>query len=782
MRLWSILALFACVQIVMAQKIQLRYCVTDSADSLKVVRQIIKAFEDAHPNISVKVEPIADNYAQKIMAMYAANIAPDVMRVGPQDYRPFAFRGALLPLDPFLARTPAVKIDDYYPNIRRFFTYEGKLWALPREVAPTGIIYYNKRLFDEAGLPYPDPRWTWNYDPRPELKNRDFTWLMQQLTKKDENGKPIQYGYASAWPQLMFDTITVSRGVKLWDSNDQPTKLNATDPQIVQLMQWAADVVNVRKWAPSQIELTANNTNQRDQFLQGKLAMYQSGPWEVFKLREQMKDWDMVPFPAFEGLAPRTKGEGSGTAIFSTTRHPEEAWQFVQWMSGPPGMTAMARAGFNVPAIRPLANSPGVWLPAEGVAAVPEHLAITDAAAAAMDIDLVPEYFRPIADMAQGLAFDVVSGVRPAKQSLEMFQAKGTRDLQNQIRRQETQPFPVVGAWITGILIITGLIAWVFWPERSVRYTNSEQKESRSAFLFLIPWIFGLALTFGPMIYSFLLSFAESDMIQPPKWVGLRNYTDALFLDDNVPISIRQTFIFAIFSIPIGMVSALGLALLLNVNVKGIPIYRALFYIPSLASGVAMSLIWMRIFNPDQGILNDLLYRTGPLAQMGVGNMLSAWVGKPGEPINWIGNPQTVIPAFIIMGLWGAGGGTIIYLAGLQGISTSYYEASTIDGANAWQRFKNVTLPLLTPTIFFSLITGVIGAMQVFTQAVVMTDGGPDRATLFYMVNLYRAAFRELKMGYASALAWILFVIILVLTVIQLRGSKRWVFYEGDLK
>jgi multiple sugar transport system permease protein len=227
----------------------------------------------------------------------------------------------------------------------------------------------------------------------------------------------------------------------------------------------------------------------------------------------------------------------------------------------------------------------------------------------------------------------------------------------------------------------------------------------------------------------------------------------------------------------------LGLALLLNQKVRGVPLWRALYYIPSLASGVATSLIWMKVFNPETGLLNALIYGpNGDQNFLGLGTFLSNLAGTPDRAINWLGNPATVLPAFIIMGMWGAGGGTIIFLAGLQGISTTYYEAATLDGASAWRKFRSVTLPLLTPTLFFSVITGVIGALQVFTQAFIITDGGPDRATMFYMLNLYKKAFGELKMGYASALAWILFVIILIITVIQLRGSKRWVFYEGDLK
>jgi multiple sugar transport system permease protein len=201
-----------------------------------------------------------------------------------------------------------------------------------------------------------------------------------------------------------------------------------------------------------------------------------------------------------------------------------------------------------------------------------------------------------------------------------------------------------------------------------------------------------------------------------------------------------------------------------------------------LASGVAIALIWMKVFNPETGLLNSIIY--GPEGHrnlLGIGSFLSDLAGTPGKPINWIGNPHTVLPAFVIMGLWGAGGGTIIFLAGLQGISPTYHEAATLDGAGIVRRFTRITIPLLTPTLFFGLVTGVIGALQAFTQAFVMTDGGPDRATFFYVLYLYKEAFGSLHMGYASALAWILFVIILAITAIQFWGGKRWVHYEGGL-
>jgi len=767
------------------ERVTIRYACSDNTETIAVTKGVVAEFEKAHPGIRVKIEPIVSEYAQKLMTMVAGRVAPDVARMGPNDFQPLAARGALVPMDDLVARDK-FDLGQYYPNSVSLFRYQKALYCLPRSLSPTGILYYNKRLFAEAGLSFPDGSWTWSERVRPELKEKDFFYVVDRLTKKQ--GKRVeQYGLGVDWPQLWFNTLLLSRGLTLWESNANPTKIDALKPEVVSLMEFASDTMNKHQWIPTQLALTTSNTSVHDQFVQGKLAMFQSGPWKIRKFRREMKDdWDICLFPRFEDQPYRCFGEGNGIGVFASTRHKDAAWEFAKWMAGEPGQIAFAKAGLDQPCIAKLAVAPGVWLPAPDAdeqARRPLHAAITDPAARGMTVNQVPEWFRPIADASQGIAFDILSGLKPPRQTLERYQRDATRDLELARRRLKTEPYPVLPALAIAALLVGIGIAWIYRPEQGIIYNSTAKRENRSAYLILNPWFLGLALTFGPMVYSFFLSFAQSDMIQEPKWVGLQNYADAINIDDSVPISIRQTFIFAIFSIPLGMVSALGLALLLNQKVKGVPLFRALFYLPSLASGVAMSLIWMRIFNPKEGLLNQIIYGPdGDRNLLGLGKLLSTIAGKPDQPVDWLNSTSTVIPAFVIMGLWGAGAGTIIYLAGLQAISPSYQEAATIDGAGVWKRFKNVTLPLLTPTIFFSLITGVIGTLQVFTQAVVMTDGGPDRATLFYMVNLYRAAFNQLRMGYASALAWILFVIILAITLVQLKVSQRWVFYEGELK
>jgi multiple sugar transport system permease protein len=283
--------------------------------------------------------------------------------------------------------------------------------------------------------------------------------------------------------------------------------------------------------------------------------------------------------------------------------------------------------------------------------------------------------------------------------------------------------------------------------------------------------------TAGPMILSLMMSFTDWDIIRPAMYRGVANYTEAFGVDQRFWPSIQVTLLYTLFSVPFGLVVALALALLLNVKVKGMPVYRTLYYLPSLASAVASSLIWKMVFRADGGLLNLVLY-SGPATALGIPKMLSPLAGNE-HYVNWLGSEKTALSSLILMSMWGAGGGMIILLAGLQGVPQFLYEAATVDGASPWKRFKVITLPMISPALFFSLLTGFIGSLQTFSQALLMTQGGPGNSTYFYIYNLYTQAFMNLRMGYSSALAWILFLIILVFTGVQLKLSK-WVYYEGE--
>jgi multiple sugar transport system permease protein len=280
------------------------------------------------------------------------------------------------------------------------------------------------------------------------------------------------------------------------------------------------------------------------------------------------------------------------------------------------------------------------------------------------------------------------------------------------------------------------------------------------------PWILGfIVFTLGPMIASIYFSLTDYNVISPPRFVGLLNWVRMLGSDPKFWWSFRVTLTYAIAAIPLGLVLGLALALLLNAKVPGLRVWRTLFYMPTVLSTVAVAVLWTFIFNPQFGVLNWLLRTTG------------IWHRPPG----WLGSTTWALPAMIIMSLWGVGGGMIIYLAGLQGIPTALYEAATIDGAGVVQRFWSITLPMISPVIFYNMITGIIGTFQYFTNAFIMTNGGPADATLFYNLYLYRQTFTYGSLGFGAAMAWFLLFVVLVLSVLVFRSSSMWVFYEGEL-
>jgi multiple sugar transport system permease protein len=292
------------------------------------------------------------------------------------------------------------------------------------------------------------------------------------------------------------------------------------------------------------------------------------------------------------------------------------------------------------------------------------------------------------------------------------------------------------------------------------------RREALWAYAFITPWIIGfLIFTVGPMLASLFFSFTEYDIVNPPRWIGITNYVN-LFHDELFWHSLSVTFKYAVIALPLGLIISYLMAVLLNSKIRGINVWRTIYFLPSVIAGVAVALLWSRIFDPKFGILNPFL------AQFGIKG--------PG----WLSDPQWAVPALVIMSLWSVGGNIIIYLAGLQGVPTDLYDAAKVDGATALQRFRHVTLPMTTPVIFYNLILGLIGTFQYFTEVYVLTNGtgNPGRATLFYNLYLYQNAFRYFHMGYASTMAWVLFIIVLGFTLLIFRSSDAWVYYEGRLR
>ena len=294
------------------------------------------------------------------------------------------------------------------------------------------------------------------------------------------------------------------------------------------------------------------------------------------------------------------------------------------------------------------------------------------------------------------------------------------------------------------------------------KYSRLRSKEAFEAYILILPLIIGLLVfNLWPMIQSFVISFQAYDVVNPAHFIGGANYS-RLTADPLFWRSLQVTTIYSVVSVPLGLALSLVTALLMNRKIRFIGVFRAIYYLPVVVAGVPVALLWMWIFNPNFGLANAALDS----------------VGLPGQ--QWLSSPKTALASLIFMSLWGIGGAMLVFLGGLQGVPKQLYEAAELDGCSSFQMFRNVTLPMLSPVILYNLIMGIIASFQTFTQAFIMTMGGPANSTLFYALYIFKNAFYYLDMGYASAFAWILFAIILALTMIVLKSSIAWVYYEGE--
>jgi multiple sugar transport system permease protein len=299
------------------------------------------------------------------------------------------------------------------------------------------------------------------------------------------------------------------------------------------------------------------------------------------------------------------------------------------------------------------------------------------------------------------------------------------------------------------------------------RNLTMHKREAIGGLLFVSPWIIGfLVWTVGPMLWSFAMTFTNWDVFNPPRFVGLDNWIRMLTQDRLFWISLRVTLLYAVATIPLGLVIGLGIALLMNTNMPGMRIWRTIYYLPILVSEAAQAVLWIYIFNPRYGVINVFLRALG--------------IDGP----SWLSSSQWLMPAFWIMSMWHVGGAMMIYLGGLQSVPSELHEAAEIDGAGVIQRFWSITLPMLSPVILYNLIVRLIGTFQVFTLAYIITDGRgtPGRAGYFYMLHLYQMGFRDFRMGYASTMAWFLFIVLVGLTVLVFKSSNAWVFYQGEMR
>jgi multiple sugar transport system permease protein len=501
-------------------------------------------------------------------------------------------------------------------------------------------------------------------------------------------------------------------------------------------------------------------------FSTGRVGM--AGPfgrWVVPEYRRiQAFDWDFAPLP--RGSERANIILTVSWSISAQSKHKDDAWKLVRWLTNVEGQKAQARLGLAIPSNRAAAESD----------------AFIDQAKPANDrgfLDAIPTSkvinWPANAKFEQLLGTNLDEGLKtgnkPLPEAVAAFETLWKQERDSPLGRGgfPAMPWRMLTTIIIAITVAGGAAVLLWFRKRPL--PRHEAREERAGFLFASPWIIGFAVFMAfPIVLSLLLSFTSwrgLATLSEAKWVGVGNYQQLLLEDSRFKTSVAVTLYYVLVAVPLGQLLALGAALLMNQKVRGIPFFRAAWYLPSVLAGVGVAVLWRWVFDSDAGLMNSVLAPI--LSPFGI------------APPHWFGADAKIwgAPAFAIMSAWFVGGSMMIYLAGLQGIPDELNEAAEVDGVGRVRRFVGITLPMLGPVILFNVLMAVIGSFQVFTQAFVMTGGEPGDLTRFYVLYLYNQGFEYYEMGYASAMAWILLAVVLVVTVVILRSSARHIYYEA---
>lgn len=653
------------------------------------------------------------------------------------------------------------------------------VYAIPMN-ADDRALYYNEDILEAEGFVDDQGR------ARPPRDWEELKDYAVRLTKLDAQGNIARLGFAphmqmqgNSW----FYLYGWQNGGEFLSPDGRTCTLD--DPRIVEALEYTLGLNDaLGGYEKVDVLQSTFQGGEMDPFFTGRVVMKIDGDWYLNAVTDLAPNlrFGVAPPPPPKGRTPITWSGGFSWAIPEGSRHPDAAFEMVRFLLAERMWRYQAevnsrffrsRGRAYVPIMAPM-PAVNAWYYENVIANNPDlPQRVKQAYPVFAELMNVSRY-RPVTPVGTLLWDEHVRAAEkawrhtyPPKEALE----RSRREVQRQLDRlYSDKAYPPV-PWGTlavslAALMLAGAAVLCCVPRCRAAARRLITPEGRAALVFASPWLLGLCLfTGGPILVSLLYSFCRYDVLNPALWVGFENYRQLLFEDPLFWRSLLNTA-YMMLGIPIGMAAGLAIAMLLDTDVFGLKGYRTLFYLPAIVPIVAASVLWLWVLNPASGLINTFL------SMFGVANP-PLWL----QSSSWLLGSKAAI---IVMGVWGAGAGMIIWLAGLKGIPAHLYEAAEIDGAGPVRRFFSITLPMLSPYIFFNLIMGVIGTMQIFTQAYVMTKGGPDDSTLFYAYYLFNNAFNYFKMGYASAMAWLLLVMVVALTLIQLRLSRRWVHYGGE--
>ena len=751
----------------------------------------------------------------RFLVSVAGGVPPDVIRFDRFAVTEWAGRDAFEPLDKYLGadlaqnRPDAIHATDYYPSCWDEVTYhdpvngQAGVYGIPESLDSRAFLY-NKDLLKQAG--FVDA----SGEAAPPRTWEELETMAVKLTERDAEGRITRLGFAPDVGNAWLYLYGWMNGGELMSADRRRCTLN--DPRIVGALEWMTRMYDAVGGAENVNAFqTSAQSNDLDPFLLGQVVMKIDGFWQVSGLLAQYgRDLNYgvapPPMPAAElakGRKPLSWIGGWCLSIPSTSKHKKGAWELIRFLSSRKAaevidesqrftMESQGRTFVPGQTSNRLIND---WQYQKYVYDNPRIDPKLADACRTYNTLIDGARFRPVTPVGQFMwneqrtATDnaVFKKLTP-QQALDRATANVQRELDRVLAPPKGRPLSWMGFFTAYFVILSGTALTVYRWDTNNRFrkwaltllakiglrdvktgghldgmhSGYFKSQWKGGLICAAPWIIGfIVFTGGPLFFSIVISFCEYDILNAPRMTGLDNYRWMLTKDVLFWKSMWNT-LYMLIGIPLGMGLSLGMALLLNLKIRGIAVWRTFFYLPSIMPAVASSILWIWIFNPNAGLLNSVLASFG--------------IHGP----NWLQDEHTSKISLIIMGLWGAGGGMILWLAGLKGISESYYEAAELDGAGVLQKFFHVTLPMLSPYIYFNLIMGLIGTFQIFTQAFIMTEGGPVNSTLFYAYHLFNNAFRYLHMGYACAMGWVLFVIVFALTIVQTQMSKRWVHYEGD--
>jgi len=767
----------------------------------KGLEAVIRVFEARNPDIKVRLLSMGAGSMnpQKLMTAIVGKVPPDVINQDRFTISDWASRGAFLSLNALIQRDKTIDPttptpDKYYEAPWSEAVYQGNVYGIPNG-ADNRVLYYNKRVFREsadalraAGL---DP----NRPPRTWSEVLDYSKV---LTKRRSDGTLERVGFIPNYGNSWLYMFAFQNNASFLSKDG--TTVTLSTPESQEALQFMKDGYKILGGYEEAGKFqSAQRGGENDPFIVGNIAMKIDGDWILSGLARYAPDLEFAAAPApvpddRYNRVGRFKNEkdrfitwmgGYAYAIPAGARHADEAWRYIKFVSSPEAYAIDFKAQREWERRRGRVLIPRM-LPSRAITEMqrtqflPADPRFRDAL---MTHITMADYgrIRPATMVAQRLWDEHVRAIENAatgrmtpKQALDLGQAVVQKELSAFLAADD---YPVVDMMIpvylgvAGIIIALGVMVVIYRRERLGRLGR---QEAAWGYLFISPWVLGfLTFTLGPMLASMFFSFTQYNVLSSARWVGGKNYAELASDQQNL---LAKSFVNVLYlggiGVPLGLITGLAIALLLNTGVRGLKYYRTAFYLPSIVPGVATIVLWMFILNSDanRGLINSVWQST-----------ITVWFGT--QPPGWLGVEHWAKPSLMVMGLWGAGGGLILWLAGLKGVSTTLYEAASIDGATPRQMFWSVTLPQLTPLVFFSTVMGLIGALQQFEGSYIVTGGantGPGDSLLTPVYLLFTNGFSYFKMGYASALAWVIFFIVLALTLVQFKLAPRWVHTEVD--